>query len=50
MFRNNKLVGRIEVTRLSATNVGLSIAQRTEGLGVPVGAQFEVNDDLIKFQ
>ena len=50
VFRNNKLVGRIEVTRLSAVNVGLSIAQRTEGLGVPVGAQFEVNDDLIKFQ
>ena len=50
VFRNNILIGRIEVTRLSATNTGLSIAQRTEGLGVPAGARFQVNDDLIKFQ
>ena len=50
VFRNNKLIGRIEVTRLSSTNTGLSIAQRMEGLGVPAGAQFQVNDDLIKFQ
>ena len=50
VFRNNKLVGRIVVTRLSTNNVGLSIAQRTEGLGVPVGAQFQVNDDFVKFQ
>jgi predicted RNase H-like nuclease (RuvC/YqgF family) len=50
VFRNSKLIGRIEVTRLSSTNAGLSIAQRTEGLGVPAGAQFQVNDDLVKFQ
>ena len=50
VFRNNKLIGRIEVTRLSGTNTGLSIAQRAEGLGVPTGAQFQVNDDLVKFQ
>jgi len=50
VFRNNKLIGRIEVTRLSGTNTGLSIAQRAEGLGVPAGAQFQVNDDLVKFQ
>lgn len=50
VFRNNKLVGRIVVTRLSTINVGLSIAQRTEGLGVPVGAQFQINDDFVKFQ
>ena len=50
VFRNNKLIGRIEVTRLSDTNTGLSIAQRAEGLGVPTGAQFQVNDDLVKFQ
>jgi myosin heavy subunit len=48
VFRNNTLIGRIEVTRLSSTNTGLSIAQRSEGLGVPTGAQFQVNDDLIK--
>ncbi|MFP6902594.1 MAG: hypothetical protein VCB81_02940, partial [Verrucomicrobiia bacterium] len=48
VFRNNTLVGRIEVTRLSSTNTGLSIAQRSEGLGVPAGAQFQVNDDLFK--
>jgi chaperonin cofactor prefoldin len=50
VFRNNKLIGRIKVTRLSSTNTGLSIAQREEGLGVPAGAQFQVNDDLVKFQ
>ena len=50
IFRNNTLIGRIKVTRLSSTNTGLSIAQREEGLGVPTGAQFQVNDDLIKFQ
>ena len=50
VFRNNKLIGRIVVTRLSATNTGLSVAQRAEGLGVPAGAQFQVNDDLVKFQ
>ena len=50
VFRNNTLIGRIEVTRLSGTNTGLSIAQRSEGLGVPTGAQFQVNDDLIKFK
>ena len=48
VFRNNTLIGRIKVTRLSPTNTGLSIAQRSEGLGVPTGAQFQVNDDLIK--
>ena len=50
VYRNDKLIGRIEVTRLSGTNTGLSIAQRSEGLGVPTGAQFQVNDDLIKFK
>jgi len=50
VFRNNNLIGRIEVTRLSSTNTGLSIAQRSEGLGVPTGAQFQVNDDLVKFK
>ena len=50
VFRNNTLVGRIEVTRLSSANTSLSVAQRAEGLGVPAGAQFQVNDDLIKFK
>jgi len=50
VFRNNKFIGRIEVTRLSATNTGLSIAQRVEGKGVPAGAQFQVNDDLVKLK
>ncbi len=50
VFRNNKLIGRIEVTRLSSANIGLSIARRTEGLGVPAGAQFQVNDDLVKLK
>ncbi len=49
VFRNNTLIGRIKVTRLSPNNTSLSIAQREEGLGVPAGAQFQVNDDLIKF-
>jgi hypothetical protein len=48
VFRNNTLIGRIKVTRLSPTNTGLSSAQRSEGLGVPAGAQFQVNDDLFK--
>jgi hypothetical protein len=48
VFRNDKLIGRIEVTRLSPTNTGLSIAQRSEGIGIPAGAQFQVNDDLFK--
>ena len=50
VFRNNKLIGRVEVTRLSGANTGLSVAQRAEGLGVPAGAQFKENDDLVKFQ
>jgi len=50
VFRNNKFIGRIEVTRLSATNTGLSIAKRSEGKDVPVGAQFQLNDDLVKLK
>jgi hypothetical protein len=48
VFRNDTLIGRIKVTRLSLTNNGLSIAQRSEGLGVPTDAQFQINDDLRK--
>jgi len=50
VFRNNKLIGRVKVSRLSPTNTGISVAQRTEGLGVPERAQFQPNDDLIKLQ
>ena len=50
VFRNNKLIGRIEVTRLSPSNPGLSVAHRAEGLGVPAAAQFQVNDDLVRFK
>jgi outer membrane protein assembly factor BamB len=46
VFRNNKLIGRIVVTRLSTANTGLSVAQRSEGLGAPAGAQFQVGDVL----
>jgi myosin heavy subunit len=50
VFRDNRLIGRVKVSRLSPNNPGISIAQRTEGLGVPERAQFQINDDLIKFQ
>lgn len=50
VFRNNRLIGRVEVTRLSPTNNSLSTALGTEGLGVPAGAQFQVNDDLMKIE
>ena len=47
VFRNNKLIGRIEVTFLSKTNTHLSIAQPSVGLGVPAGTQFRAGDDLV---
>ena len=49
VMRNNKLIGRVEVVRLGA-NTGLSIAQRSEGLGVPANARFQINDDLVSFK
>jgi hypothetical protein len=49
VFRNNKHIGRIKVSLLGS-NPNLSIAQRTEALGVPKDAQFKTGDELFKFQ
>ena len=49
VFRNNKHIGRIKVSLLGS-NPNLSIAQRTEALGVPKDAQFKTGDELFRFQ